>query len=55
MKKQEVKQNQENPNVKDVKEFTEMYSKLRSEDRLRVQGILMGLQMRDDQKAVANA
>lgn len=44
-----------NENLRDTREFIDMYVTLRPEDKLKVQGIMIGLQMNDQLKGVATA
>ena len=52
IKEQTVERNEE---LKDAREFAEMYAKLKPEDKYKVEGIMVGLQMRDQVRGVATA
>ena len=41
---------QEQTEAEDAKEFAQIYSELKPEDKCKVQGILIGLQMKDQMK-----
>ena len=41
---------QESSEVKDAKEFAQMFTELKPEDKYKVQGIMIGLKMRDQIK-----
>ncbi len=52
IKEQTVERNEE---LKDAKEFAEMYAKLKPEDKCKVEGIMIGLQMTDQVRGEATA
>ena len=52
IKEQTVERNEE---LKDAREFAEMYAMLKPEDKCKVEGIMIGLQMRDQVRGVATA
>ena len=52
-KKKEIKK--ETDEMRDAREFAEMYSKLNTADKYQVKGIMIGLQIRDKMEKVVVA